>query len=84
MNCFFVSNARCEPSLVCGKCPNNKRPRFSYHGFNITNNKEPMTGKQEYKARKKFERLLQKWLDKGIIKSWYWNGSYHVTLNNTH
>lgn len=43
-----------------------------------------MTGKQEYKAKKKFERLLQKWLDKGIIKSWYWNGSYHVTLNNTH
>ena len=29
MNCIFASNARCEPSLVCGDCPNNKQQKTS-------------------------------------------------------
>ena len=84
MKCIFASNSECTPSLVCGNCPNNKRPEYAYYGFDDTNNKEQMTGKQAYKTKKKFERLLQKWLDKGIIKAWYYNGSYHVTFNDTH
>lgn len=84
MNCIFASNARCEPSTGCGDCPNNKRPRpgYAYYGFDDINNTKPMTIKQTYKTRKKFEKLLHKMLDKGIIKSWYWNGSYHITFNN--
>lgn len=33
---------------------------------------------RNYKKRKKFERYLQKLMDKGWIKSWYWNGKYIV------
>jgi hypothetical protein len=84
MKCIFVSKSECTPSLVCGNCPNNKKPGMKFYGFDKIGQDGVMTGKQVYKQRKKFEKLLQKMLDKKIIKSWFYNGEYHITFNETH
>ena len=34
--------------------------------------------KKNFKLRKKFEKLLQKLKDKGVIFTWYYNGKYIV------
>ena len=81
---MFASKSECTPSLVCGNCPNNKKPGMKFYGFDKIGQDGVMTGKQVYKQRKKFEKLLQKMLDKKIIKSWFYNGGYHITFNETH
>lgn len=34
--------------------------------------------KKNFKQRKKFEKLLQKLKDKGVIFTWYYNGKYII------
>ena len=34
--------------------------------------------KKNFKQRKRFEKLLQKLKDKGVIFTWYYNGKYIV------
>ena len=82
-----VTNTECTPSLICGNCPHNTdklKLKYRMLSYDKIEQDKVMNGKQTYKQKKKFEKLLQKLLDKGVIKSWYYNGSYHVTFNDTH
>ncbi len=90
MNCIFASNAQCVPSLVCGKCSHNtslntkKLNELAMYGYDKINDDKVLTGKQVYKYKKKFEKYLQKLMDKGIIVSWHYNGDYRITFNEWH
>ena len=57
---------------------------MKFYGFDNIGQDGVMTGKHVYKQRKKFEKLLQKMLDKKIIKSWFYNGEYHIAFNEVH